>query len=123
MVEHWCTEHKTAWFKRGNMKGFAHPIKDDKGKDTGTWCNKPAVEEFPPGEDSGKVKEQAGKETILDSPNRGYALSYAKDLVVAGKVEIKALLGCADKMCAWLDGKPQNPLVEEAKKLAAKSEE
>jgi hypothetical protein len=29
-----CPIHKTEWFKRGSMKGYAHPI---EGK--GTWCN------------------------------------------------------------------------------------
>ena len=30
---HWCMEHGTAFFKKGNMKNFAHPIGD-----TGKWC-------------------------------------------------------------------------------------
>jgi len=32
-TEHWCAEHNTAFFKRGKMKSYAHPIGD-----TGTWC-------------------------------------------------------------------------------------
>ena len=36
---HWCAKHKTPFFKKGNMKGYAHPIKDADGKDTGEWCN------------------------------------------------------------------------------------
>ncbi len=31
---HWCAEHKTAFFMRGKMKSFAHPIGD-----TGEWCH------------------------------------------------------------------------------------
>ena len=32
-TEHWCREHSTAFFKKGNMKNYAHPIGD-----TGKWC-------------------------------------------------------------------------------------
>ena len=31
---HWCVKHQTAFFKKGKMKGYAHPIGD-----TGKWCN------------------------------------------------------------------------------------
>jgi len=34
MREHWCKEHNTAFFMRGKMKSFAHPIGD-----TGEWCH------------------------------------------------------------------------------------
>ena len=34
--EHWCEVHSTEWFKRGKMKGYAHPIGE-----TGEWCNEP----------------------------------------------------------------------------------
>ena len=37
--------------------------------------------------------------------NASFALSYAKDLVVAGKVEIKQILEIADKLNNWLNTK------------------
>jgi len=37
--------------------------------------------------------------------NASFALSYAKDLVVAGKVEIKQILDIADKLNNWLNSK------------------
>lgn len=37
--------------------------------------------------------------------NESFALSYAKDLVVAGKVDIKQILPIADKLYDWLEGK------------------
>ena len=37
--EHWCAIHKTPFFKKGKMKAYAHPIKDEFGEDTGEWCN------------------------------------------------------------------------------------
>lgn len=39
------------------------------------------------------------------SGNESFALSYAKDLVVAGKVDVKSILTLADKLYAWLEGK------------------
>jgi hypothetical protein len=32
--EHWCEEHNAAFFMRGKMKSYAHPIGD-----TGEWCH------------------------------------------------------------------------------------
>ena len=40
-TEHYCPIHETPFFKKGNMKGYAHPIKDEAGEDTGEWCNEP----------------------------------------------------------------------------------
>ena len=31
----WCQKHQANWFKRGTMRGFAHPL------DGGAWCNMP----------------------------------------------------------------------------------
>ena len=44
MTEHFCGIHKTEFFKRGKMRGFAHPIKDENGEDTGEWCNEEDLE-------------------------------------------------------------------------------
>ncbi len=40
-----------------------------------------------------------------DDRNRSFALSYAKDLVVAGKIEFDNLFVIADRMQTWLEGK------------------
>jgi hypothetical protein len=37
--KHWCQEHNTAWFKRGKMKSYAHPI---EGTDPVEWCHEPS---------------------------------------------------------------------------------
>ena len=37
-TSHHCPIHDVNFFKRGQMKGYAHPIKDDKGNTT-AWCN------------------------------------------------------------------------------------
>lgn len=39
--DYMCAEHGVEFFKRGKMKGYAHPIKDKKGNDTGEWHNMP----------------------------------------------------------------------------------
>lgn len=39
------------------------------------------------------------------SCNESFSLSYAKDLVVAGKVDIKQILETADKLYNWLEAK------------------
>jgi len=31
---HWCSKHNTAFFKKGKMRGYAHPIEGTEG-----WCN------------------------------------------------------------------------------------
>lgn len=41
--EHWCEKHLTHWFKKGKMKGFAHPIGD-----SGEWCNEETKQESSP---------------------------------------------------------------------------
>ena len=40
-----------------------------------------------------------------EDKNRSFAMSYAKDLVVAGKLNISELVGGANKILAWLEGK------------------
>jgi len=49
--EHWCKEHDTAFFKRGRMKSYAHPIGD-----TGEWCHEHKEQaETPPTEPIEKI--------------------------------------------------------------------
>ncbi len=45
---------------------------------------------------------QGGKQR---SGNESFALSYAKDLVCAGKVDIAKILSTADKLYGWLEAK------------------
>ena len=40
--EFWCEKHKTNWFKKGPMRGYAHPVDGEK-----RWCSKPAVVDAP----------------------------------------------------------------------------
>ncbi len=60
--EHWCTEHNTAFFKRGKMPTYAHPIGT-----TGKWCNESAKEESP---ESTKPPTES-KDTVTREPPEG----------------------------------------------------
>jgi hypothetical protein len=60
----------------------------------------------------GFKKERSGSES--------FALSYSKDLVVAGKVDLKDILKTADKFYEWLEGKkPAKPAAAPAPQAAA----
>ncbi len=48
--EHWCKEHNTAFFMRGKMKSYAHPIEGTK-----EWCYEPTKTE--PGETIAKANK------------------------------------------------------------------
>jgi len=47
---HYCVKHETIFFKKGKMKGYAHPIFDENGEPTGEWCNEPQEKETIPEE-------------------------------------------------------------------------
>ena len=38
MSGHYCAEHKVVFFKKGAMRGYAHPI---EGTEPVKWCNEP----------------------------------------------------------------------------------
>ena len=58
------------------------------------------------------------------SGNESFALSYAKDVVIGGKADIKNLFALADKMYDWLEAKKSqtNPVVL-ASKLPEKTDD
>jgi len=70
-TQHYCTVHKTNFFMRGKMKSYAHPIKDNKGEDTGEWCHehtkkeesKPAPQPEP--EPEPKVEHEHGEPEVI----------------------------------------------------------
>lgn len=39
--DHFCYEHNTEYFKKGNMRGYAHPI---EGTEPTQWCSEPPSE-------------------------------------------------------------------------------
>jgi len=74
-TEHWCKEHSTAFFMKGKMKSYAHPIGD-----TGEWCHEHKV----------KPEEQAPQEPEIvsgesETPPDPNATEELLDKVVVAK--------------------------------------
>ncbi len=92
MAEHYCTEHNTVFFKKGGMKGFAHPIGD-----TGKWCNEPESTESIPESPEKPIQRSNGQ-------NKSFAIAYAKDLAVAGKIEADKILSYAEVFSRYMNG-------------------
>jgi len=61
--KHWCAIHQTPFFKKGAMKGYAHPVKDENGKDTGEWCNESETKQA-----KAKVSAEEQEFENLDKP-------------------------------------------------------
>lgn len=53
--QHWCKDHDIAFFKRGKMKSYAHPI---EGTEPVEWCHEHT-----------ETKETAATESIAESPS------------------------------------------------------
>ena len=71
----WCAEHQTAWFKRGRMRGFAHPVDGES-----EWCNMEDAQNGPEVEDdpqSDVPPEPAGDAPVFNTA--GDLLNWAKD--------------------------------------------
>ena len=84
---HYCTIHDTTFFKKGKMKGYAHPIKDENGKDTGLWCNEKEEEEKPKeykkaDYKSDRFKADPAKQASIELQ---HYTSEVRELWVAGK--------------------------------------
>lgn len=52
-----------------------------------------------------KPGQGAGFQKSSRGGNESFALSYAKDLVIGGKVELKSILTTAEKLYGWLESK------------------
>jgi len=89
MAEHWCKEHQMAWFKKGKMRGYAHPILDEDGEKTDNWCNEPKseVESKPP--------ESPRSGSTNDSIESQVAFKGMIELIVADKIAANSPTGIA----------------------------
>jgi len=58
---HWCSVHKTAFFKKGKMKRYAHPV---KGTDPVKWCNE--KEDKPEPVESSEYPEESTAMLVKD---------------------------------------------------------
>ena len=80
MSEHYCTVHKTPWFKKGNMRGYAHPIKDASGTTT-EWCNEPEATPQAAPEKPFEPAINQQKQSSIEAQN---ALTNLTNLAIAG---------------------------------------
>ena len=112
--EHYCAKHDEVFFKKGKMKSYAHPLKDDEGVTIG-WCNEetppvssqpdtPMPEDFhqdePP--NAPVAKSELGGAVKRDC--KSYCLSYAKDMVVSQDIEPTDVLTYANQFYGWMTG-------------------
>lgn len=81
---HYCVIHKTAFFMKGKMKGYAHPITDAEGQTIG-WCNEGDVEklkDLPPQEPGILPEHQA---VIEEAMEEGYKKMAQDELTTIQK--------------------------------------
>jgi len=124
-TEHWCFEHGAAFFKKGKMRSFAHPIKDDNGDDTGDWCHEHVhkkeeaeqdIKDLWPGDPQPTPEAVRSKSSPLEGevivqwshlPNMGSLLTRAKNYdmprsEVYAELRIESPNEIADPDEAWL---------------------
>lgn len=63
-TQHWCVKHNTEFYKRGKMKAYAHPVKDDKGTLV-EWCNEPADKKAEPKQEPASANKAAETVTVF----------------------------------------------------------
>ncbi len=106
MAEHYCNQHLTEWFKRGAMRGYAHPIVDANGENTGKWCNAPeqeaettpsTVSKPPPRQTPPPKMEISGQATGMLTKEIG-------DMIRADKLEIVFGADNAALLAEWYRG-------------------
>ncbi len=78
-MTHFCVEHQTPFFRKGNMKSYAHPIKDEAGETTG-WCNEP--------------KEKAEAPEIKPAKPQGYSRTDSPEQRASIESQVAAKIGC-----------------------------
>ena len=102
-MEHFCNEHQVAFFKKGKMKGYAHPHGDG-------WCNEPEEQAAHPATYEAvepplvtEAKKMGAVAIPSDPKNRSFALAYAKDLAMTGKIEVDKIKAWAIKFAKYMD--------------------
>ncbi len=112
-MAHYCEEHQTAYFKRGKMKGFAHPIEDENGNPTGQWCNEGAVVEVgnEPNTEKGEQAERKPQRQTPTAPDaksrsieRQVALKASVELAVAKIIPPTDILAKAETFYGFIAG-------------------
>ena len=123
--KYWCAEHKTNWFKKGNMRGYAHKIEG-----TDKWCNMPVKKEtvtqdpiedlFP--DDATDSRQEApqtalpptdGPTTIPDLLKRAYDEYGMKPPAVAKEAAVESTARIQDVPRVWAQIRARYPPKQE----------
>jgi hypothetical protein len=99
MAEHFCTEHGVPFFKKGNMKSYAHPIKDGSGITAG-WCNE---QEAPRASTHNIPPETDKRQASIEAQN---ARTNLTNLAIAGKLTEVQEIALISQLCSFalMDG-------------------
>ncbi len=97
MAEHFCSKHGKVFFKKGKMRGYAHPIQDEDGIDTGEWCNEDAEEvaKLPPQSSQEMLPEH---QEIIDRVKKSVAFDPTRK-----SIERQKALDIAERWCEHKD--------------------
>lgn len=90
MDKYFCEQHQTKFFKKGNMKAYAHPLKD--GEETIGWCNMP--KEVP-----AVVKEAVKQGAVIVEEKMTKEDWSEKDLRTRKSIERQKALEIAERWC------------------------
>jgi len=99
MAEHFCKKHGVPFFKKGKMKGYAHPIIDPiTGDATGEWCNEPEEQAEPPKKQwTPNVKSPEERISIERQKSADIAFTHAQDVDIT-----EDILKEAEKIYQWI---------------------
>ncbi len=130
-MAHHCNVHNTPYFKKGKMKGYAHPIED-----TGEWCNEPEVNELD--QQSEAIADGAERRSLQQSAEVMKKDDWAeKDRITRASIESqtaykgimdnlegvpKGLKEAAFKWALWKLTNAQPPTSKQTTPLTGKSE-
>lgn len=94
MSGHYCAEHKVVFFKKGAMRGYAHPI---EGTEPVKWCNEPegGGEPIPAEEPSGLQPKFVPSGEELGMWYKEIGLNYRAD-------KLKGAMGLALMTAYWV---------------------
>lgn len=102
MVEHYCELHKTNFFKKGGMKGYAHPIAG-----TNDWCNEvePQAKTQNPAQNSKPVQTSNSKYPAKPSTTTDAHVAFRGGIELLCNKVITPDSESGKKILKWLNEK------------------
>lgn len=82
-MDNYCSEHETVWFKKGSMRGYAHPLEG------GGWCNRPKDYE-PPLVDTTTTPPEMLK---IEPQERGMWMKEVGEFIRRGELTKDSIMG------------------------------